>query len=330
MARSEWLRTFVAVYRAGSVTAGARQRGLSQPAASQQLAALQQRAGGPLFTRTPAGVEATSRGRELYGRVADALDRLEGVLAALDGGSILEPAVVRVGASAEYAALRLVPALAGTAATVRLRFGDDSDLLGLLVSGELEVACLSRVPERRDLSVVPLPTEPFVLVSAPELAPSARVAADPLRLGAWLAGRPWVAVTVELPRTRRLWSEVLGRPFAGDLRLVAPDRRVVSAAVAAGMGTSLLPRYACEVALATGAVVPLGTVGDRVPPEPWFASTRAPRSETVATVVDAVRARAGAAPRPRAGPGHGTGGGDAADGRAEQRSGATWPTSTRW
>ena len=103
MARSEWLRTFVAVYRAGSVTAGARQRGLSQPAASQQLAALQALAGGPLFTRARAGVEATPRGRELFVQVADALDHLEGVLAALDGGRLPGPAVVRIGASAEYA-----------------------------------------------------------------------------------------------------------------------------------------------------------------------------------------------------------------------------------
>lgn len=289
MARSEWLRTFVAVYRAGSVTAGARRRGLSQPAASQQLAALRALAGGPLFTRTPAGVEPTPRGRELYGQVADALDRLEEVLAALDGGRLPEPAVVRIGASAEYAALRLVPALAGVPATVRLRFGSDAELLGLLGSGELDVACLPRLPERRDLAATPLRPEPFVLVAAPELAPPPVEAAEPHRLGDWLAGRPWVAVTVELPRTRRLWTEVLGRPFAGDLRMAAPDRRVVAAAVAAGIGASLLPRYTCQAALDAGAVVEVGAVGDGVPAEPWFACTRAgggPAAAPLNAVVD--------------------------------------------
>lgn len=298
MARAEWLRTFVSVYRAGSVTEGARRRGLSQPAASQQLAALRTLAGGPLFSRTATGVEATPRGRELYGQVADALDRLEGVLAALDGGRLPQPAVVRVGASAEYAALRLVPTLAGVAAPVRLRFGDDAELLGLLGAGELDVVCLPRVPERRDLAVTPLPPEPFVVVAAPSLAPPAVEAAEPHRLGAWLVGRPWVAVTVELPRTRRLWAEVLGRPFAGDLRLVAPDRRVVAAAVAAGIGASLLPRYACQPALDAGAVVEVGSVGDGLPAEPWFACTRSdaaggPAASLVAAVVSRFRAPAG-------------------------------------
>lgn len=288
MARSEWLRTFVAVYRAGSVTAGARQRGLSQPAASQQLAALQALAGGPLFTRTPAGVAATVRGRELYGQVADPLDHLEGVLAALDGGQLPEPAVVRIGASAEYAALRLVPALAGVSATVRLRFGEDDELLAALVGGELDLACLPQVPERRELAVTPLPPEPFVLVAAPGLAPSAEETAEPHRLGAALAGRPWVAVTVELPRTRRLWTEALGRPFAGDLRLVAPDRRAVAAAVVAGVGVSLLPRYVCQPALAAGALVELGSVASSVPAEAWSASARAPGGGPTSALVAAV------------------------------------------
>ena len=56
MAASEWLRTFVAIYRSGSVTEGAALRGLSQPAASQQLAALERGSGNPLFVRAPAGV----------------------------------------------------------------------------------------------------------------------------------------------------------------------------------------------------------------------------------------------------------------------------------
>jgi len=81
MARPEWLRTFLAIYRAGSVTEAARLRGLSQPATSQQLAGLERAIGTALFVRTPSGVVATERGRELYGEVAASLDQLETVLA---------------------------------------------------------------------------------------------------------------------------------------------------------------------------------------------------------------------------------------------------------
>src|SRR3984957_11530663 len=101
MAASEWLRTFVAIYRTGSVSAGAAQRHLSQPAASQQLAALEHRVGYPLFIRTSRGVEPTPRGRELHGQVADSLDRREQILPGLDGGPAEPAHPIRFGSSAE-------------------------------------------------------------------------------------------------------------------------------------------------------------------------------------------------------------------------------------
>src|SRR5271155_2518267 len=110
MATSEWLRTFVAVYRAGSVSGGAAVRSLSQPAASQQLAALERRVGLPLFVRTPQGVEPTPRGRELHAQVADSLDRLEHVLAGIDAGAV-DPrsSTVRLGSSAEFFSYAVLP-----------------------------------------------------------------------------------------------------------------------------------------------------------------------------------------------------------------------------
>ena len=83
-----------------------------------------------------------------------------------------------------------------------------------------------------------------------------------------------MAFSAELPLTRRFWLSALGRPFHADLRLVAPDLRVVAAAVAHGLGISLLPAFACTDALAIGSVVEVHPVADAVPVEPWFACTR--------------------------------------------------------
>jgi DNA-binding transcriptional LysR family regulator len=109
-------------------------------------------------------------------------------------------------------------------------------------------------------------------VAAPDRRPRTSGTLD--ELGRDLAGSPWVAYSAELPRTRRFWQATLGRPFAGDLRLVAPDLRAVAAAAARGLGSSLLPEYACAESLATGALVEVFPVGDLVPTEAWFASTR--------------------------------------------------------
>jgi len=275
MATSEWLRTFIAVYRSGSVSGGAAHRGLSQPAASQQLAALERRVGLPLFTRTPRGVEPTRRGRELHAQVADSLDRLEPVLVGLDGGPVAPPdPVLRLGSSAEFFSAVVVPRLPAGGPALVARFGSDHENLALLEHGELDLAVTSISPGRRALAAEPIGMKRFVLVGHPASAPSAPLASLEA-LGAWLEGRPWVAYSAELPMTRRFWLTALGRPFGGDLRLVAPDLRAVAAAVERGVGCSLLPDFSCAEGLERGTMVELHPVGSVAPSEPWFACTRA-------------------------------------------------------
>ena len=273
MASAEWLRTFVAIYRSGSVTEGAGLRSLSQPAASQQLRSLERSIGSPLFVRTPQGVEPTRHGRDLYVTVADALDRLEPLLGDLDGGVVqpVQPAL-RFGSSPEYFTYGVVPRILPGSEALAVRFGGEADLLGLLRNGELDVTVTTADPGRRGLASRPLGVTRFVLVAAPDHRP--RTAGTLDTLGRDLAGAPWVAYSAELPRTRRFWQATLGRPFAGDLRLVAPDLRAVAGAVARGLGCSLLPEYACAGALASGALVEVFPVADVVPPEAWFGSVR--------------------------------------------------------
>src|ERR1700722_8978291 len=153
MARSEWLRTFLAVYRSGSVTEGAAHRGLTQPAASQQLASLERTLGASLFVRGPTGMEPTQRGRELYVRVAEPLDGLEGVLRDLDGGAL--PAVeppVRFGSTPEFFAADVLPRLVGLNLAVTVTFGTDAELFVQLERGELDVVVSSSTPPRRSIS----------------------------------------------------------------------------------------------------------------------------------------------------------------------------------
>lgn len=274
MAAPEWLRTFVAIYRTGSVSAGAAQRGLSQPAASQQLSLLERRVGLPLFTRTPQGVEPTRRGRQLHAEVADSLDRLEPVLSAIDGGRAGTPdPTIRIGSAAESFAPVILGRLPPGAPPLAARFGPDAELLDLLEHGELDLAVTSTTPGRRSLSSTPIGTKRFVVVAPPSLAPPS-TPDSASALGAWLTGKPWVAYSSELPLTRRFWLTAFGRPFGGDLRLVAPDLRVVADAVTRGLGISLLPEFVCVDALAEGAVVALSPAGDVAATESWFACIR--------------------------------------------------------
>jgi DNA-binding transcriptional LysR family regulator len=274
MSDTEWLRSFLAVYRAGSVTDAAYHRGISQPAVSQHLAALERAVGSRLFVRKPGGVEPTSRGRDLYAAVTEPLDALEAVLRRIHGDQAhaLDPPV-RVGTSPEFFAAEVVPRLAGQQIAVVATFGNDGELFTLLDRGELDLAVTSTTPPRRALRAASIGAKHFVLVVAQKLAPK-RSLGSLEELAAWVTEQPWASYSLELPITRRFWQNVLGRPFPGPPQLVAPDLRAVLRAVELGVGVSLLPTFVCAESLAEGRIVELYPVSDLVPEEPWFACSR--------------------------------------------------------
>ena len=289
MAGSEWLRTFVAIYRAGSITEGASARAITQPAASQQLAQLERAVGAPLFFRSTAGIRPTPTGSDLYARIADPLDRLEGVLGDLDAGAAPQPRRrLRIGASAELFGAVLLPRLASLGLGIDAQFGDDRELIAALTRAEVEIAVTASPPPKRLATATVIGRREFVLVAGPAHQP-ARPIRSAARLAAWLTDRPWVAYSTELPITRRFWQAELGRPFAARLQLVAADLRVVAEAAAAGMGVSLLPEFVCRTALADGRLAEIYPVGRLVDPEPIFAAVR-PNDATRAEVQQVLRA----------------------------------------
>jgi DNA-binding transcriptional LysR family regulator len=274
MTDSELLRSFLAVYRAGSVTDAAAHRGISQPAVSQQLAALERIVGTRLFTRGPGGVTPTQRGRELYARAAGPVEALEQVLGELRGSAEAPPRrPVRFGSSPEYFAAVVLPRVAELDLPVTATFGRDESLLALLDRGELDLAVTSTTPARRTMRATPIGTKRFSLAAARGALPPRPLGSVP-ELADWLMTQPWVSYSLELPITRRFWHSVLGRPFTMRPRLVAPDLRAVLRAVELGLGVSLLPTFVCAEPLAEERITEPYPVTDLIPDEPWFACTR--------------------------------------------------------
>ena len=293
MSRADWLRTFVAVYRSGSVTAGARSRGVSQPAASQQLAELSRAVGGAVFARTARGVAPTARGRDLYAQIAEPLDRLETVLAGLDGGRVRQPsATLRVASTAELFENHLLPRLAAMDVRIIAAFGDDDQVVDLVAVGEADVAITTSPPPRRPhLESRPLDGSSFALVTAATIAPH-KPLTTLAAVADWLRAGDWLAYSHELPITRRFWTTAFGRTFDARLALVAPDLRVVATAVELGLGTTLLPTYICARPLAEGRLVSIYDIDGLVPAQQWFAVTR--NADTAnATITQAVQLLSG-------------------------------------
>ncbi|MER5624455.1 LysR family transcriptional regulator [Streptosporangium sp. NPDC002544] len=243
------LRTFLAVYRARSVTRAAELLQLSQPAVTAQIRSLERAVRRPLFERVARGMAPTPAADELAARLAGPLDALDELVM----GDLGEPAevfgrTVHLGGPAELVCARVLPSLAAMVREglrLRVTLGLPEQLLAALADGSLDLVISSVRPRKAGLRVEPLCDEEFVLVAAP----------------GWsfgqLDGAPLVAYAENLPILRRYWRTVFDTRLTRNPALVVPDLRGVLAAVAAGAGVTVLPRYLCAAELADGRLLAL-------------------------------------------------------------------------
>lgn len=249
------LRTFVAVYRAGSFTAAAPVLGLSQPTVTAQIRALEGELGRQLFERLPRGVAPTSVADELAREVAPHIDAL---------ASITEPSPspgpVHLAGPAELTAICALPALADLGVRLRVTLGLADDLLSGLRAGRYDLVISTVRPRGRAIAATPLIDEEFVLVAA----------------ASWRGGRdgPLITYADDLPIIRRYWRSVFGTRPPGEPAIVVPDLRAVRACAIAGGGVTVLPRYLCDEDLREGRLVTIHE--PEIPPiNTLFLATRA-------------------------------------------------------
>jgi DNA-binding transcriptional LysR family regulator len=255
------LRTFLEAYRAGSISKAAARVGLTQPAASAHVRALEAALGRALFVRGARGLTATPAADELARSVAAHLDALVGVLDATKARSASIAGTVHLGGPAEFMSLRVVPLLPRLMAeglSFRVQLGGRERLYALLEADEVDLAFTASVPQSRALGYAEVARERLLAVAAPSLA--RRLTGHEI-YSAQLAKLPLVAYDDDLPLVRDWWRHLFGH--APELRAAAAisDLRTVERMAREGAGWTVLPDYICADAFAAGALVTL------VPPE---------------------------------------------------------------
>jgi DNA-binding transcriptional LysR family regulator len=256
------LRTFVTVHRAGSFTRAAALLGLSQPAVTAQIRALERDLGRPLFLRRARGVTPTPIGDELAHKAAPHLDALaEIVETGFPDGTA--PRTLHLVGPPEFLSERALPALtgltgrAGPYLALRAAFQHAEAALEGLAAGHHDLAITTARPRGTLLTATALCDEEHVLVAAPRWA--TRVPSEALRRkqAAVVEDIPVVEVHESLPLLARYWADVFGALPTVSGSVVVPDLRAVLACVTEGAGLAVLPRYLCTAALRRGEVVAL-------------------------------------------------------------------------
>lgn len=147
------LRAFHAVATEGGFTRGAARLGISQPAVTVQVKALEQAHGVELFHRRGQGVELSAFGREVLRHTRQLFARLDDLEQLLAAAGSLEAGKLELGADGPFAAMDLLAAFVARYPGVRvaMRLGNAARVLADLRDGRTDLAVLNLTGEDDDL-----------------------------------------------------------------------------------------------------------------------------------------------------------------------------------
>jgi DNA-binding transcriptional LysR family regulator len=289
MVNLEWYRSFIEVYRVGTVSGAAQVLHLTQPAVSQHIAALEAALGQSLFQRMPRQMLPTDEGKSLYTQIVAAIEKLESITTRSLATNA--PQVIRIGTPQEFFTERILTRLPQSENLLyRIRLGLAQDLIEQLLKGQLDVVVATQKIARSELEYQLIHKENFWLVAPPETVipiPLESLQVDLTALEQWLRGQPLIAYGEELPIVRRFWRVVFGRRLDVVPRLVLPDLQMIRQAIAVGFGFSVLPDYLCEEMVNTGALTLILKPTDAVSNQIWLAYRKSERqSQRIQLLLD--------------------------------------------
>ena len=232
------LRAFHAVATEGGFTRGAVRLGLSQPAVTVQVRALEQAYGVELFRRRGQRSELTEFGREVLRHSRQLFARLDDLEQLLAAAGSLRTGRLELGADGPFAAMDLLAGFVGRYPGVRvaMRLGNATRVLAELREGRTDVAVLNLIEHDRDLFSRPLLRDGLVAFVAARYpwADRREVALEELGSAPLILREPGSA-------TRALLVDALAA--AGLVPRVALElgsREAVREAVLAGLGVSVV------------------------------------------------------------------------------------------
>ncbi len=235
----DWLRAFVAVVDAGSLSSAAPLLHRSQSAVSMQIKKLEGVLGKSVLLRGPRHMEITATGAELLSYARRMLELQAQTQAALFGPEL--EGRIRLGVPDDYASIYLAPVLRSFASRhhgveIELTCEQSTSLIPKVVRGDLDLALVSRdKPQRGKL----LFQEPLVWVGAPQFEVWRR---NPLPIAVYESG--------SLARTEALAALAARRR---SYRVVYHSSSLAGqvAAVESGLAVAVLTRCSVPATLQT-------------------------------------------------------------------------------
>jgi DNA-binding transcriptional LysR family regulator len=256
------LITFCRVVETGGFSRAGELVGLSQPAVTRQVAALEADLGASLLDRSSRQFHLTPAGELVYERArrltAGVLELREAVtdLVHHERGRVAIGAVTTVG-------LGLLPPILAEfskkypAVRVRVQAGRTADTLERVLSGEIDMAIMTNPVSHPRLACIPLRRDEVVLVCSPSRKADLP---DPLPLEE--LGQIDM-ISFQAPSRFRTYVDSILEQYGvyPNVSMEFDSHEAVKLMVEMGFGVAMVPRSAVESELAAGRLVPVAVAG---------------------------------------------------------------------
>lgn len=245
MSYHEFLHTFLAVYRLGSQVKAAQSLGITQPAVSQHLKALEHHLGKPLFHREGRRLKPTVVAQQLALNINEPINKLEAVLKQTRANHTPLQGDIIMGGLTPFFAKVIIPTLPTLFKhDIQLRFEYEyENITPRLLNNELDIAQFSHHIVHPQIELEKLFQQQFVLIGHKKFLK--QIARKQLLQNeiSCLKDIPWIVYDGSLLFINEYFNTVFNQPFNGKITLIVQDLWAMLEAAVAGIGITILPSF---------------------------------------------------------------------------------------
>ncbi len=248
MVNLEWFKSFIAIYRIGTVSSAAEFCKLTQPAVSQHLSSLEKILENKLFIRTSKRMIPTDKAKELYSQIASSFDILNKASNKIQK-SILKPEtpILKIGTPLEFFYEKIIQKLTSTPFRLNFEFDITQNLVDKLKNNHLNAIIATQKINSKEIEYRKIYKEEFILIAPNNIKISKYK--DLNELEEWLLTQKWISYGADLPIIRRFWQDVFNNMANIQPIIIIPNLHSILKAVELGVGVSILPSYLCQKAI---------------------------------------------------------------------------------
>ncbi|SHM53342.1 LysR family transcriptional regulator [Myroides odoratimimus] len=249
----EWIRTFKAIYEAGTLSAAAQELFISQPGVSLHLNSLEAYTGYKLFDRAARKMVPTEKGKILYNCVIEPLNKLEVAEQHFHKRSQEERTTISVGMCFETFQYTLEEHIAKLPFNLIIKFGEYPQMQQDLDNGLLDLIITPQKGNQQNLEYKAFSKERLVLIAGSQTdTRDFKKLTDTNKtkeIEHFLKQQLWYSTAADMEHLKIFWLAHFGTHPDFSPNFIVPNISSIIRCLSGATGFSVVPDFLCSDAL---------------------------------------------------------------------------------